>query len=142
MDEKDIVQRLGPPDKIVSIRQRMRSRTWYAQAVEISRRLNSQSRFHRRARSAVESSLRLWIYRRTDVTTALRFIRPCSPIRATKPPVGDAWLHEPKLDGYRLQIAKDVRQVRLYSRRGYDWNRRLAGLAEAMSRSRRSVAHA
>ena len=34
------------------------------------------------------------------MTTSLRFIRPCSPIRATKPPVGEAWLHEPKLDGY------------------------------------------
>jgi ATP-dependent DNA ligase len=26
-------------------------------------------------------------------------------------PAGDAWLHEPKLDGYRLQVIKEGRQV-------------------------------
>jgi ATP-dependent DNA ligase len=40
------------------------------------------------------------------------FIRPCNPTRATSPG-GDAWLHEPKLDGYRLQIVKSGRAVRL-----------------------------
>ena len=49
--------------------------------------------------------------------TSLRFIPPCNPIRAREPPVGDAWLHEPRLDGYRLQVVKRERQVRLYSRR-------------------------
>jgi bifunctional non-homologous end joining protein LigD len=44
-------------------------------------------------------------------------------------PAGDAWLHEPKLDGYRLQVAKHGGVVRLYSRRGYDWSKRLAVLA-------------
>ena len=63
---------------------------------------------------------------------ALRFIPPCSPIRATRPPVGDAWLHEPKMDGYRLQIVKDGPTVRLYSRGGLDWSKRLAGLTAAL----------
>ena len=67
------------------------------------------------------------------VPETLRFIQPCSPILAPKPPAGDAWLHEPKMDGYRLQIVKSGRQVRLYSRRGYDWTKRLAGLAEALA---------
>jgi bifunctional non-homologous end joining protein LigD len=48
-------------------------------------------------------------------------------------PQGDAWLHEPKLDGYRFQIVKDGRQVKLHSRSGYDWTKRLAGLAEALA---------
>ena len=56
----------------------------------------------------------------------IAFIRPCSPIRATKPPAGEAWLHEPKLDGYRLQIVKSGRAVRLYSRNGHEWTERLA----------------
>jgi bifunctional non-homologous end joining protein LigD len=47
-------------------------------------------------------------------------------------PAGDGWLHEPKLDGYRLQVAKDGATARLYSRRGHDWNKRLAVLAEAL----------
>jgi bifunctional non-homologous end joining protein LigD len=59
-------------------------------------------------------------------------MRPCIPIRATNPPIGE-WLHEPKLDGYRTQIVKDGRQVRLYSRRGNEWTERLATLAEALA---------
>ena len=60
------------------------------------------------------------------------FVRPCLPISAKSAPIGDAWLHEPKLDGYRLQIIKTGRVVRLYSRNGYDWTKRLADLAGAL----------
>jgi bifunctional non-homologous end joining protein LigD len=60
------------------------------------------------------------------------FIQPCSPIPASSVPTGDGWVHEPKLDGYRLQVAKDGAEVRLYSRRGQDWGKRLAALAEAL----------
>jgi ATP-dependent DNA ligase len=50
----------------------------------------------------------------------LPFVRPCDPVSATTVPAGDAWLHEPKLDGYRLQVIKEGRRVRLYSKGGYD----------------------
>jgi bifunctional non-homologous end joining protein LigD len=62
---------------------------------------------------------------------APKFVRPCIPTTANAIPRGDAWLHEPKLDGYRFQIAKEGRQVRLYSRNGHEWTKRLAALAEA-----------
>jgi bifunctional non-homologous end joining protein LigD len=62
-----------------------------------------------------------------------KFVHPCIPTTAKAIPRGDAWLHEPKLDGYRLQIVKDGRQVRLYSRSGYEWTKRLAGLAKALA---------
>jgi ATP dependent DNA ligase domain len=61
-----------------------------------------------------------------------KFVRPCIPTTAKTISQGDAWLHEPKLDGYRFQIVKDGRQVRLYSRNGHEWTKRLAGLAEAL----------
>jgi bifunctional non-homologous end joining protein LigD len=61
-----------------------------------------------------------------------KFIRPCIPTTAKAIPQGDAWLHEPKLDGYRFQIVKDGHQVRLYSRSGYEWTRRLPALAETL----------
>jgi ATP-dependent DNA ligase len=32
---------------------------------------------------------------------------PCDPTTAPNVPAGDAWLHEPKLDGYRMQIVKE-----------------------------------
>jgi ATP-dependent DNA ligase len=46
-------------------------------------------------------------------TTAMLFVIHAPPT--------EVWLHELKLDGYRLQIIKEGHQVRLYSRRGYDW---------------------
>lgn len=61
-----------------------------------------------------------------------KFVRPCVPSTAKSIPRGDAWLHEPKLDGYRLQVVKSGRTVRLYSRNGYDWTKRLAALVDAL----------
>ena len=62
-----------------------------------------------------------------------KFVRPCIPTTAKAIPRGEDWMHEPKLDGYRLQIVKDGPALRLYSRSGYDWTRRLASLAEALA---------
>jgi len=61
-----------------------------------------------------------------------KFIPPCRPTSGTRLPKGGAWLHEPKLDGYRLQIVKERVQVRLHSRGGHDWTRRMPCLAEAL----------
>ena len=46
-------------------------------------------------------------------------------------PRSDAWLHEPKLDGYRFQVVKDGRALRLYSKSGSDWTN--SGYAFAVS---------
>jgi bifunctional non-homologous end joining protein LigD len=48
------------------------------------------------------------------------FTQPCSPVTAKTVPAGDDWLHETKLDGYRLQGAKSGPKVRLYSCRGHE----------------------
>jgi bifunctional non-homologous end joining protein LigD len=64
---------------------------------------------------------------------SLGFIRPCSPKTTKSVPAGDAWLHEPKLDGYRLQVIKEGHQVRLYSRRGNEWTDRLPRLVAALA---------
>ena len=62
---------------------------------------------------------------------SVNFVRPCVPTTAKTIPNGDAWQHEIKLDGYRFQVAKDGRQVRLYSRSGKDWTKRLSNFADA-----------
>jgi len=62
-----------------------------------------------------------------------KFVRPCIPAARKSVPHGAGWLHEPKLDGYRLQVAKEGRLVRLYSKGGYDWTKRLARLADALT---------
>jgi len=68
-----------------------------------------------------------------------KFVRPCIPATAKAIPRGDAWLHEPKLDGYRFQIVKHGRQVRLYSRNGHEWTKRLAAFAGALQHSTRGT---
>jgi ATP-dependent DNA ligase len=60
-----------------------------------------------------------------------KFVRPCIPIARESVPTGDAWQHEVKLDGYRFQMVKQGRGVRLYSRNGKDWTDRMPGLAAA-----------
>jgi ATP-dependent DNA ligase len=36
-----------------------------------------------------------------------KFTKPCKLIAAKIPLKGEGWLHEPRLDGYRLQVVKD-----------------------------------
>lgn len=55
-----------------------------------------------------------------------------SPQLATlveEPPAGDGWLHEMKLDGYRLMGRREAGKVTLLTRRGEDWTKKLAALA-------------
>ena len=55
---------------------------------------------------------------------AIRFIQPCSPIRAKEAPAGDGWLHELKIDGYRVQVHKVGSRVVICSRNGHDFTER------------------
>ena len=64
--------------------------------------------------------------------TAFRFIQPCSPIRAKEVPAGDAWLHEVKFDGYRVQAHKVGSQVVIYSRNGHDFTERFPPIAQLL----------
>jgi bifunctional non-homologous end joining protein LigD len=49
-------------------------------------------------------------------------------------PDGDAWLHELKLDGYRLIARVENRRARLLTRAGHDWTDRFGALAEALEK--------
>jgi bifunctional non-homologous end joining protein LigD len=55
------------------------------------------------------------------LSRALRFITPCLPTVAPKPPIGPGWVHEIKHDGYRLQVHVREGRVRLFTRTGVDW---------------------
>jgi hypothetical protein len=48
------------------------------------------------------------------------FIEPCPPSPAPNPPVGDGYIHEIKLDGFRLLARHDGAVVRLLTRRGHN----------------------
>ena len=60
------------------------------------------------------------------------FIPPQLASLAEKPPKGDGWLHELKLDGYRMQARLDGKRAQLLTRSGLDWTHRMPALAAAL----------
>lgn len=70
-----------------------------------------------------------------DGAEAAAMPRTMSPTLATlvkTPPKGDEWLHEIKLDGYRLLARVDGGEACLFTRRGNDWTSKLPSLARAL----------
>ena len=57
------------------------------------------------------------------------FIAPELALQSETPPGGDGWLHELKLDGYRIQARKDGDRVQLLTRTGLDWTHRMKSIA-------------
>jgi bifunctional non-homologous end joining protein LigD len=61
------------------------------------------------------------------------FIPPQLASEAEKPPSGENWVHELKLDGYRIQAHVQAKgKVRLYTRSGLDWTHRMRAVAGAL----------
>jgi hypothetical protein len=63
----------------------------------------------------------------------LRFIEPCLPSPADRPPSGSNWIQEIKHDGYRLMARRDSVGIRLITRRGNDWSDRFPLVVEAVN---------
>jgi bifunctional non-homologous end joining protein LigD len=64
------------------------------------------------------------------------FIPPQLAKSCTSPPTGDDWIHELKLDGYRIQMqirpgSGGKKRVALLTRKGLDWTHRMPELANA-----------
>jgi ATP-dependent DNA ligase len=72
--------------------------------------------------------------RNGGLTLPAGFIPPCLPTRAALPPSGPLWLHEIKLDGFRVIARTDGRRVRLYSRPGNDLTHRFPLIVQSMAR--------
>jgi bifunctional non-homologous end joining protein LigD len=62
------------------------------------------------------------------------FLKPQLAQETETPPEGSAWLHELKLDGYRMQGRKDGAKVQLLTRSGLDWTARMKPVAEEIAR--------
>ena len=48
-------------------------------------------------------------------------------------PDGPGWLHEIKLDGYRMHARLDAGRVQILTRRGNDWTEKYPGIATALA---------
>jgi hypothetical protein len=66
-------------------------------------------------------------------TTQIRLIVPMLATFASEPFHRPGWVLEEKYDGYRILAYKDGAQVRLVSRRGRDWTRDFAPIADAVA---------
>src|SRR3954454_8118701 len=61
-----------------------------------------------------------------------RFIEPCRPSKAERPPSGPLWIHEIKHDGFRLMVRREGSRVRCFTRGGYDdWADRFPAIVDA-----------
>nr|WP_184217437.1 DNA ligase D [Granulicella aggregans] len=60
------------------------------------------------------------------------FIKPQLALEAEAPPTGPGWIHELKLDGYRMQARKDGDKVQMLTRSGLDWTHRMTSIADAV----------
>jgi ATP-dependent DNA ligase len=71
--------------------------------------------------------------RRRAFTASPGFIPPQLATLVTQAPDGPAWLHEIKLDGYRMAARRDNGDVRLLTRSGLDWTTKYPAIAEALA---------
>ena len=60
------------------------------------------------------------------------FIFPALPRLRAAPPIGENWLFEVKLDGYRIQLHKSGLAVTIYRKNGADFTRRYPVIAAAV----------
>jgi bifunctional non-homologous end joining protein LigD len=60
------------------------------------------------------------------------FLKPQLAQETQAPPSGPDWLHELKLDGYRIQARKQGNSVELFTRSGLDWTHRMKSVAAAV----------
>ncbi len=65
----------------------------------------------------------------TPKENLLEFIPPQLAQQSETPPAGKGWLHELKLDGYRIQARKEGPRVQLLTRTGLDWTHRMKTIA-------------
>jgi bifunctional non-homologous end joining protein LigD len=62
------------------------------------------------------------------------FVAPQLALQALSPPTGEGWLHELKLDGYRMQARKDGSGVQMLTRKGLDWTHRVRAVANEVAK--------
>src|SRR6202158_1117447 len=61
------------------------------------------------------------------------WIKPQLAALVEEPPDGPDWLHELKLDGYRMHARLDAGRVNIRTRRGNDWTEKYPTIAEAIA---------
>ena len=128
------------PNSVVSGRDmeaiaKAKDRVWNSAADKAS---NRESQKPSRAKKPISKQAPFM----TEDVKALRealptFIEPQLAALAKSPPAGENWIHELKLDGYRIQARVEHRRgkatVQLLTRTGLDWTHRMKPIAAAIA---------
>jgi bifunctional non-homologous end joining protein LigD len=69
-----------------------------------------------------------------DVPPLTNFVPPMLCLLVERAPEGPGWIHEIKLDGYRIEAIIADGSARLLTRNGHDWTHRFPETAAALSR--------
>ena len=69
-----------------------------------------------------------------QTSTMPQFIAPQLCKRVSRPPVGKDWVHEIKLDGYRMQLRVAAGKAVMRTRKGLDWTEDFSAIADAATR--------
>jgi bifunctional non-homologous end joining protein LigD len=71
--------------------------------------------------------------RRAELASPPLWIKPQLAKLVDKPPDGLDWLHEMKLDGYRMHARLDAAKVQILTRRGNDWTDKYPAINKAIA---------
>jgi bifunctional non-homologous end joining protein LigD len=83
-------------------------------------------------KKSLEKSSRTAIPKAAKPEPLPKFISPQLASASEQPPTGKDWLHELKLDGYRMQGRLENGKVQLLTRSGLDWTHRMRSLATSL----------
>lgn len=81
-----------------------------------------------KATAALQRQIKVFAPEEQPAFTAPQLASPTA-----QAPNGDSWLHEIKLDGYRIQARKSGNSVKLLTRTGLDWTHRMPALAASIA---------
>src|ERR1700760_508020 len=75
------------------------------------------------------------------MTGDLQFVAPELATLVPRAPNGDAWVHEIKLDGYRMAAVLVDTKVRMLTRTGLDWTAKFKPIADMVARLKANTAY-
>jgi ATP-dependent DNA ligase len=63
----------------------------------------------------------------------VRYLPPAAPTLRSAPPSGEQWLHEVKLDGWRIQLQKHGASAAAFTKNGHDHSSRVRWMVDALA---------
>ncbi len=130
---RDLDQIAHSEDHVWNSKDTAKGKAWYRNDNLPASETESGAKKKSRAKLKLKFSPRLTAVLSTAPNETLpSFIPPELALQATTAPKIAGWLHELKLDGYRVQVRKDGARVRLLTRTGLDWTHRMRPIAQQL----------